>query len=333
MSKRLAILTVLVAGLSVGGSPSAFAGTAPSATNGGETVTGTAVTTGDNLAPSVDVTRRGVGPLSGASRPGSRLRGNVKRSARVRGVAASRVPSCSYLNGVLTSGGVSLRDPGSVSAYLYGGYGCSPSGFLVKTAQCYGTCDPAGGGTGDTATAPGSYIPLPSPNPDPFFARVLDAIPLPDGRFSPPVDEVGDAFAIVGMPIFYSVDPEQWVAVEATALDDSNTWFVSMVATPMGLRFDPGTGDEKSSRCAGPGRIIRTAEDAAAAEAAADGGCFAVYSGRPVAGDADARLFIDWWVVTDTNIPGAARPGFVHTTSSAEAIPVRAFQAVVRNVS
>lgn len=84
-----------------------------------------------------------------------------------------------------------------------------------------------------------------------LYRRMITRLPAPEPTISPPT---GTAVP-VGQPVFFSIDPAQWQAVEGTLTVDGTT--AEVRAEPVGLRVIPGDPASPTVRCDGPGRAFR----------------------------------------------------------------------------
>jgi hypothetical protein len=197
------------------------------------------------------------------------------------------------------------------------------AGVLKKRSTCYGgvICPPD--------TTPGQ-----DPNPDlveyqpdvrNMVRQATDLIPLPEPMLSPPVDRDG-VRAVVGLPVFFAIDPTNWRAVAPSVTDGPA--FLTIEATPIAL--DVTTGDGATLQCPGPGVRVTSTEQAKRARRTT---CHHAYINRPPKGsDVVATLTTTWALRPITNLAPEQLVGVLPDTitkSSTVAVPLTQYQAVL----
>ena len=206
---------------------------------------------------------------------------------------------------------------------------CSPEGRLEKTYVCpiYTCVDPT------PPQQPGDPTPPATTPPEPDVEWIVDTllkqIPLPEPMMTPPFERMPEAEGVVGIPVFFGVQPEQWQPFTSTATD--GTYHATITATPSRITFDTGE-DNNVVTCDGPGRRVTRTDQVAFAKTL---NCFHTYQVAPTKGEVfDGKISITWTmsVVTDVRPEGRVTdlvPATYITTTELD-IPIIEIQAVLR---
>ena len=152
------------------------------------------------------------------------------------------------------------------------------------------------------------------------------SLPEPVAHRSPPEDNSdpqygGLPYTWVGLSTFFWVEDWQPLARTVTLRGVSAT----VTATPTGLAFDPGDGNEPVS-CDGPGRPWVEADGN---DPPSDGACGYTYRAVTPDGPLTATTSVQW-SVNWTSSTGAAGTFPVSTTSSSSSFLVEQIQVVIR---
>lgn len=180
------------------------------------------------------------------------------------------------------------------------------------------------------AAAGAAAAPAPPPPPDPAVLAQQAygelSLPAPEAFRSPSAtnadpDHGGLPFTIVGLRTWFWVG--DWQAVQRTV--ELQGVSVTLTATPVSVRFDPGNGDDTVS-CAGPGRPWTRADGN---DAPVNGGCAYTYTRVPPAGPLTATTSVEWEVNWTSNTgAGGTFPAGVSEVS--DELLVEQIQVVVR---
>lgn len=249
-----------------------------------------------------------------------------------------------------TSGGSGSSGDGST--------GAAPLAMSVNSGECayrealLPTTDPAWGGNDPaagtlmvrTCNGPSEYLyaptppagaggvaaPAPPPPPDPAVLAQQAygelSLPVPNAFRSPSETNSDPAhggfpFTIVGLRTWFWVG--DWQALQRTV--ELQGVSVTLTATPVEVRFDPGNGDGAAS-CAGPGRPWTPADGNAEPTG---GGCAYTYTRVSPDGPLTATTSVEWAVDWTSNTgAGGTFPTGVSEVS--DELLVEQIQVVVR---
>lgn len=209
----------------------------------------------------------------------------------------------------------------------WGGNDPAAGTLMVRTCNgpseyLYAPTPPAGAG--------GVAAPAPPPPPDPAVLAqqaygelslpVPNAFRSPSERNSDPAHG-GFPFTIVGLRTWFWVG--DWQALQRTV--ELQGVSVTLTATPVEVRFDPGNGDGAAS-CAGPGRPWTPADGNAEPT---DGGCAYTYTRVSPDGPLTATTSVEWAVDWTSNT-GAGGTFPTGMSEVSDELLVEQIQVVVR---
>lgn len=265
-----------------------------------------------SLNPALDKAGSGTnGGGRGTKRDGSpgKNGGNLTIAKRPRTIAPRTPPRpCTTKQNSVTATGIA--------------WACGPDGRLTKTYVCpiYTCTDPA-------PPTPGAATP-PEPDIAWLVATGLGQIPLPDPMMTPPFERLPDAVGVVGIPVFFAIQPEQWRPHTATATD--GPFHVTITATPTTITFTTGEAGT-SVQCNGPGRRVTSTNQVPAAKRL---NCFHTYNETPPANqNFDGSLTITWTTTVITDVTPAGRVTDLvpprYTTTTPIDIPIIEIQPVL----
>jgi hypothetical protein len=244
-----------------------------------------------------------------------------------------------------SSGGAS-GDKGSITAWVVG---TGNGGITAPTGTTCGPWTPAAdikpapdiGGVRQDADgvvwtlysrdcggqAQWAWIPNLSPQQLAALARdqVTRLLPTPNATFSPDfLHRTLNPFTLVRIPTLFAVPAAQWAPVTAQAQIPGLT--VTATATPGRLAFRPGEPDSSTVTCAGPGIIVRTADEFPAAPPPCS---YEYQHASSIAGGTFAASVTIEWDITWTSSTGAGGTLAPANTTVGVAVPVHEVQAIV----